>query len=108
MAGKVVDGDSSFALPKASIRIAPVSDSSKARMIVADSAGRFAFTGLDTGQYFLSVSFTGYDNSRQRISVKDSLVDLGDILVYRKLGALGNVTVVGRTPPARQKGIRQN
>jgi hypothetical protein len=102
--GRVVDGDSSFALPKASVRIAPVSDSSKARMMVADTSAQFNFSGLDTGNYFITISFTGYDVSRQRVSVIDSMTDLGDIRVYRKLGALGNVTVVGRTPPARQKG----
>lgn len=103
--GKLIDGDSSTALPTASVKLAPVSDSSKAIIILADSAGNFGFNVQDTGRYILSLSYTGYDNSVRYVRMGPADADLGEIMMFRKLDkSLGNVTVVGRTPPARQKG----
>ena len=102
--GKLVDGDSSMALGKGSIKIAPAADSSKGRSMVADSSGVFQITDVAPGNYLLVFSFTGYDNGKKNIAVKDTTVDLSEVMLFRKQGALNNVTVIGRTPPARQKG----
>lgn len=86
------------------MKIISLKDSTQSRTVLADSAGIFLISGLDSGQYKLSVSFTGYDAFNRNIAVKDSSLDLGDVLLFRSNKSLGNVTVVARTPPARQKG----
>lgn len=102
--GRLVDGDSSFALPRASVKISPVSDSTKSNTILADSTGNFEFANLAPGDYLLTFTYTGYDISDRNVTVKDSTVNMDEVLLFRKLKTLGNVTIIGRTPPARQKG----
>lgn len=106
--GRLVDGDSSIALPKASIKISLAGDSTKGRSTIADSSGTFTINDLAPGNYVLLFSYTGYDHGKRNITLKDSIsiLDLGDVLMFRSSGdkALKNVTVIGRTPPSRQKG----
>ncbi len=103
--GKLIDGDSSFTLPRGSVKISPLSDSTKATVSLTDSAGEFQFNNLLAGEYRLTFTYTGYDLSDRKITLtSDTTVDLAEVLLFRKLKTLGNVTVIGKTPPARQKG----
>ncbi len=102
--GRLIDGDSNNALAKGSISIASLEDSSKTRITVADSSGSFIISEVKPGSYQLVFSFTGYDDAKKRITVKDTDVNLGDVLMFRKLGTLKDVTVVAKIPPAKQNG----
>jgi hypothetical protein len=105
ISGVIIDGDSSTVLATASVKLAPSWDTTNAVIILADSGGNFGFSVPDTGRYILSLSYTGYDNGVRYVRIGDSDADLGEIMMFRKLDkSLGNVTVIGRTPPARQRG----
>lgn len=101
--GKLVDGDSNLALGKATVSIAPKSDTTRKRVSTADEKGIFSITARD-GEFVMEFSFTGYDNSRKTVKVSGANVELGDVLMFRKQKTLDNVVFVGKVPPARQKG----
>ena len=102
--GKLVDGDSSNALARGSIKISPLGDTAKTTIVLADSSGAFELTNVIPGEYFLTFTYTGYDLSSRKVTAKDSTIDLGQVLMFRQQKTLNGVTVIGRTPPARQKG----
>lgn len=101
--GKITDGDSATVLGKATISMAPVADTAKKRLFSANEQGIFSLPAAN-GQYLLEFSFTGYDVSKKKVTVAGGNVDLGEVLMYKKQKTLGDVVVVGKTPPARQKG----
>lgn len=102
--GKLLDGDSSIALARGSVKISPLGDTSKTAIMLADSSGAFEFTNVTPGEYFLTFTYTGYDLTSRKVTVKDSTLDLGEVPMFRQQKTLNGVTVIGRTPPARQKG----
>jgi hypothetical protein len=102
--GKMIDGDSSRALSRGSISVAPATDTTKRTLHVADSAGTFAIGGLTAGDYFLVFTFTGYDKAERKVALTED-TDLGDMPMFRsQASTLSGVTFVGKAPPARQKG----
>ncbi len=101
--GTLIDGDSSTVLGKATISIASKVDTSRKRLSSADEKGVFSLPVRD-GEYIVEFSFTGYDLSRKTVKISGANVDLGEVLMFKKQQTLGGVTVVGKVPPARQKG----
>jgi hypothetical protein len=101
--GAIIDGDSSNVLGKASLSVAPKADTARKRFLSANEKGVFTI-GVPNGEYVLEFSFTGYDLSRKTVKVAGANVDLGEVMMFRKQKTLGDVEVVGKVPPARQKG----
>lgn len=102
--GSIRDADTARALAKASVRLAQWPDTSKQTFATADERGRFVFNNVRPGAYLLLLSYTGYQPQRRRIEVKNADLDLGELLLVKQDKTLNDVTVVGRIPPARQKG----
>jgi hypothetical protein len=103
ISGTLIDGDSSTILSKATVALAPRSDTARKRLFSADDKGVFNIP-VSNGDFVLEISFTGYDLSKRNVKVSGANVDLGEVLMFRKQKTLGDVTVVGKIPPARQKG----
>ncbi len=103
VSGTLMDGDSSIVLGKATISLAPRADTAKKRLFSADDKGVFNIQAPN-GDFVLEFSFTGYDLSKRNVKVSGGNVDLGEVLMFRKQKTLGDVTVVGKVPPARQRG----
>jgi hypothetical protein len=101
--GTLIDGDSSNALGKATISIAPKTDTTRKKLLSADEKGAFSIP-VSNGDFVMVFSFTGYDFSRRNIKVAGENVNLGKVLMYRNQQALGDVIVTGKVPPARQRG----
>lgn len=101
--GILIDGDSSMVLGKATVSIAPTSDTTRKSLMSTDERGAF-FIPVGNGAYIVEFSFTGYDLSRRIVKVAGASVDLGEVLMFKKQKTLGDVVVVGKVPPARQKG----
>jgi hypothetical protein len=101
--GTLLDGDSNTVLGKATLSLAPKSDTAKRKLISADDKGTFSIPATN-GEYVLEVSFTGYDLSKRNVKVSGADVNLGEVLMFRKQKTLDNVVIVGQVPPARQKG----
>jgi len=101
--GTLINGDSSNILSKASITLIPASDTLKKQIFSADEKGIFSIP-VSNGIYLLQFSYTGYDLSDRTVTINNSNMALGEVLLFRKQKTLGDVVVVGKVPPARQKG----
>ncbi|HET9431268.1 MAG TPA: outer membrane beta-barrel protein [Chitinophagaceae bacterium] len=104
--GKLVDLVDNRPLAGATLELKSISDSSQRYGALADSTGQFQFANLPLDSFSLLVSFIGYEPFRQFVGINDSIpnLDLGRLLIPKKSGELGGVTVTARTPPAQQKG----
>ncbi|MDP4262709.1 MAG: TonB-dependent receptor [Bacteroidota bacterium] len=104
--GKLVDLVDNKPLAGATLRLKMVKDTTRIFKGVTDSKGQFEFTDLTKDSFILQVSFVGYENYKQFVTLNDSLpdVDLGNVFVPKKTTELSGVTVVSKTPPTQQKG----
>lgn len=104
--GRLADANDKKPLRGASVSLKSVKDSARIFNTLSDAKGQFAFTGVaDDSSFYLQVSFVGYTNYKQRVTVKkDSAVtDLGTLLIPQSNRELETVTVVSKTPPVQQK-----
>lgn len=104
--GKLVDLVDSKPLAGATVSLSPANDSSKITRAVADSAGKFAFSGLSFGTYFVRVASIGYEAYRQVATISDSIpdLDLATMFIPKVATVMQDVVVTAKTPPAQQKG----
>jgi hypothetical protein len=104
--GKLSDPADNKPLAGATLTLTSVKDSASFRNSVADSAGVFKFEGLSIDSYFLKISFIGYDEYRQIVTISDSIpdLDLKTLFVPKTTVQLSGVTVISKTPPVQQKG----
>ncbi|HEY4061794.1 MAG TPA: outer membrane beta-barrel protein [Puia sp.] len=89
----------------ATISVRPLgADSSEAEFVVSDKKGAFQFRGLTVGQYFLLVTYEGYQALGRNFSIKDSAAnpDLGILYMQRADNTLAAV-IVQRPPMGIKK-----
>lgn len=73
-----------------------VKDSTMITGTITDSKGRFTFTSLLPGRYYLKISFIGYeDKFIQEIAITQQIIDnkLGNIYINPKASLLGSVEI---------------
>lgn len=104
--GKLLDLVDNKPLAGATLTLTPVKDSSGVQKTVSSSTGVFAFQGLSLDSFFLKVSFIGYEEYKQIVSINDSIrdIDLRTIFVPKSTVQLGGVTVIAKAAPVIQKG----
>ncbi|MFC0774323.1 outer membrane beta-barrel protein [Terrimonas alba] len=104
--GKLLDLVDNKPLAGATLTLTPVKDSSQVKKAVSDPTGVFAFQGLSLDSFFLNVSFIGYEEYKQIVSINDSIrdMDLKTIFVPKSTVQLGGVTVTAKAAPVIQKG----
>ena len=95
-------------LAGASVDIRKLSDSSVVRYAVTDSSGKYAFTGIDPGTYFLHASHIGYAGkySAPFVLGKASPMSLPPLLLSGASGDLKEVVVNFRKPLTEVKADR--
>jgi len=102
--GKVADKTDNSAVVGATIKLVSVRDSSQTKLVVTDKSGNFTFNNLNTGGYRLYISFTGYEKIEQRVNLQASNTTPLSFSIAKVATDLGDVTVVAKAAPARQKG----
>jgi hypothetical protein len=102
--GRLVDLNSNRPLRRASVNLTSLKDSTQTLNTISDSSGRFAFKNLNPDSFVLRISFVGYDDFKQIVGIKNSLVDLGSLFIPKSIKQLGEVVVVSKVPPVQQKG----
>src|SRR2546423_1264866 len=102
--GKLLDLTENKPLSGASISMTALKDSTKNFSTLSDNNGSFEFKNISADTFTLTVSFIGYEDFKQLVTVKDSTVDLGTLFIPKKIKQLGEVTVVTKNPPTQQKG----
>src|SRR5215467_10476420 len=83
--GKLLDATSNRPLRGASVSLTQLKDSTVKFNIASDNTGGFEFKNLTVDSFVLNVSFIGYDNFRQIVGVKDSVMDLGNLLIPKSI-----------------------
>ena len=104
--GRLADASDHKALAGATLSLVDVKDSVSTKNTVSDKDGAFRFDGLFRGDYYLSVSFIGYEQFKQVVAISDSApdVDLKTLSIPKSAVQLGGVTVVSKAAPVTQKG----
>lgn len=102
--GKVADKTDNSAVVGATVKLVSVRDSSQSKLVVTDKSGNFTFNNLNAGGYRLYISFTGYEKIEQRVNLQASNITPLSFSIAKVATDLGDVTVVAKAAPARQKG----
>ena len=101
--GKVVDETNNQALPGAHISLLyPWDEVVKAT--VTDAAGRFELDNIEKGGYKLKVSFLGYADTEQEVTLSNQSMDIGTIRVAEGAVNLNAIEVKEKLPLAQQNG----
>src|SRR6185436_18092084 len=98
--GKLIDTTLKQPLSSATISVMNELDSSFAGFIMSDKKGAFEIRSLNMGDYFIMISFTGYENFKLGFSLSKErrVFDAGEIIMQKKIKTLEGVTVSDATP----------
>lgn len=98
--GKVIDKEQE-PMPQASVSLLAVRDSSMVTGIATDNDGKFRITDVRAGKYILQASYVGYANTYKNITVGNSTLNVGDVVLEESAEMLGEVSVVGVKTPIK-------
>lgn len=101
--GKLVDPADGKPLAGATLKLRGLKDSTVKYNTISDKTGSFRFENVILDSFMLQVSFVGYENYKQIIGVKDTLLDMGIVSVPKTVKQLGEVVVVSKPAPVQQK-----
>lgn len=101
--GKLIDPADSKPLAGATLKLSKLKDSSLQFNTISDSKGFFEFKNIPVDSFILQISFLGYENFKQIVSSKDTMVDLGTVSIPKSVKQLGEVVVVSKQAPVVQK-----
>ena len=104
--GLVNDGAKQAPVEGATIVIYLQKDSThnEIKSAVTNANGSFQLNDLPNEKYFVEISFIGYQQLKKLITVKDSSIDMGTILLTSQGKDLAEVTIISEAPPVTQKG----
>ncbi|AFM05163.1 hypothetical protein Fleli_2810 [Bernardetia litoralis DSM 6794] len=100
--GTVLEKETSESLISANIVLRFANDTSKFVFATTDLEGKFSFKNLTQKEYFLQISYVGYQNYSQKITLSKSHTVLPTILIEES--TLLAVTVKGRQTVSEQLG----
>src|SRR5688572_8571000 len=105
ISGTVIDGNTKT-IESATITLLRSSDSSVAKMSVADKTGNYVFDGVPEGRYLVSITAVGHNKGFSEtfeISSSNPAVTLKTIELTPVAKAIGGVTVTSKKPLIEQK-----
>ena len=105
MTGRVVDGESGEALPRATLQLYKLStkrertDTTFVVGTFADEAGRFVLSGVGAGTYVLKASFLGYQPLAKRLTKRDGgTLTLGNVAMQAEAVVVSEAVVTANVP----------
>lgn len=102
LVGKIADASDASVLPGAHVFLMPANGGEEIDQITND-LGEFRFTNLKRGDYTLKVTFLGYTEFTQKVSITKQMTDLGLLKLEEAAYELGQVQVVGQASQATSK-----
>ncbi|WP_234734336.1 TonB-dependent receptor [Tellurirhabdus bombi] len=103
LTGKFTD-KANQALIGVPITLISQTDTTVKQYMITDTAGVFLFTGLNQQAYQIRASYLGFLDFSRTVNVQQSIEDLGSLVLQENAKTLKEVTIVGQTPGAQQKG----
>lgn len=98
--GVVIDNERE-PMPQASVSLLAVRDSSMVTGIATDNNGKFRITDVRAGKYILQASYVGYANTYKNITVGNTTLNVGDVVLVESAEMLGEVAVMGVKTPIK-------
>jgi len=95
--GNIIDGETNEPLEFVSVAVYRSNDQSLVTGTISEPGGKFQIKGLDMGQYYVEVSFMGYEKQTLNgitLEKGRSHIDLQDIILPRSVSQLDEVEVV--------------
>ena len=93
--GTVLDAATKKPVQFATVALLPATGETPIDGTACDERGRFAMKGLAPGAYRVQISFLGYGNRVESVTISDGTTDLGSISLTATAQKLGEVTVTG-------------
>jgi outer membrane receptor protein involved in Fe transport len=97
ISGKVIDEETGEPLEYVSIAVYTSEDESLVTGTITDTQGKFAINGISKGEYYLEVTFIGYNKQVKKgidIQAGRTEFNVGDIILPRSIEQLQEVEVV--------------
>jgi len=101
LSGRIIDADSREAMIKATLQLYRIGrrDTTFVNGTFSDDEGRFSFNGVSNGSYQLRVSYLGYKQLSQSISINNSQTRaLGDIALESDAVQLEEAVITANVP----------
>ena len=95
--GTIFDKETNAPLEYVSVAVFTKTDKALVTGTISEQDGKFSIKGLDQGQYYIEVSFIGYDKqilNDIQIELGRSIIDLGKISLPRSVAQLNEVEIV--------------
>jgi hypothetical protein len=102
--GRVVTKTDPLGLPGANVVALSSADSTLVKGTTTDNDGNFAITGLSAANYILRVSFIGYQDSFNNVTLSNQSVDLGVITPIESAIDLKGIEVTEQIHQSTQMG----
>jgi iron complex outermembrane recepter protein len=98
VSGSVRD-DQGKALSGATVTLKKTKDSALVKLAATDGSGKYGFSGINGGNYFVAISFTGYiTQSSAAFDVSNGNVAVPAVTLVKVAGNLKEVVVAARKP----------
>lgn len=101
VSGKVTEANGS-ALVGASVAL--LQNDSMLRGMATDTLGKFAFQGVQPGNYTVKISLLGLEDLKKNLSVRDQDIDLGTLVLTDDSKVLKEVKITEQQVTATQQG----
>ena len=106
--GTLLDKTTGESVPYVSVALYPVADSLAVAGTISDTTGRFALSGLPTGDFILKTFYIGYKPLAREVSIRrGQSLDLGTLLLEGDSKLLEEVRVTGQRANVLVKADRQ-
>lgn len=99
--GLVKDRDTNEPLMEASVKLLAAKDSSFVSGVTTDLDGKFKLENIKKGSYLLEITYIGYSDHEQKVTVGNSNLRLGAITMKESSHLLGEVSVVATKTPIK-------
>lgn len=101
ISGVVKDASSQEPLIEAAVKLLSTRDSSLVAGVTTNANGRFSIPDIQKGKYLLQISYIGYADHEQAVTVGASNVRLGTISLKEQSNLLDEVSVVAIKTPIK-------
>src|SRR5215831_12226681 len=90
--GKLLNAETNRPLRAATLSLTSLKDSTRKFNAISDTAGNFRFNGIRGDSFVLKVSHIGYSDFKRIIGLRDTVLDLGTLLIPKSVKQLSEVT----------------
>jgi hypothetical protein len=103
VSGLIHDAGDNTPIANATIKFSKSDSSAILFNTVSNAQGFFIFNNVPNGNFILSITYVGYENSNKNISINGQNINLGNINIVKSAKILSTVIING-APPVKQNG----